>query len=39
MIPVDVVDLDGEEKQKLKNLLDALDEVEDVQSVFHNANI
>lgn len=39
LIPTNTIDVSGEEAQKLKNLLDALDEVQDVQAVFHNANI
>lgn len=38
-IPTGLVAVDGEDAQKLKNLLDALDEVQDVQAVFHNADI
>lgn len=37
MLPNDTVTLKGEEAQKMHNLLDALDEAEDVQAVYHNA--
>lgn len=37
MIPNDYVTLSGEEAEKFKNMLDALDEVGDVQAVYHNA--
>lgn len=37
MIPNEYVTLTGEEAQKMHNLLDALDEAEDVQAVYHNA--
>ncbi len=37
MIPNDTVLLTGEAAQKMHNLLDALDEAEDVQAVYHNA--
>ncbi len=37
MLPNDTVLLKGEEAQKMHNLLDALDEAEDVQAVYHNA--
>lgn len=36
MIPNDTVSLEGEEAQKFKNLIDALDDLEDVQAVYHN---
>ncbi len=37
MMPNEMVKLTGEEAQKMHNLLDALDEAEDVQAVYHNA--
>lgn len=37
LMPLDTIEVDSEAAQKLKNLLDALDEVQDVQSVYHNA--
>jgi YebC/PmpR family DNA-binding regulatory protein len=33
------ITLEGEEKEKFQNLLDALDEVADVQAVYHNVNL
>ena len=39
MVPNDYITLEGEEAQKFKNLIDALDELEDVQAVFHNVNL
>lgn len=37
MIPNDTVLLTGEDAEKMHRLLDALDEAEDVQAVYHNA--
>ena len=37
MIPNDFVTLTGEDAEKFKNMLDVLDEVGDVQAVYHNA--
>jgi YebC/PmpR family DNA-binding regulatory protein len=37
LLPNAEVSLSGEDAEKFKNLLDALDEVEDVQAVYHNA--
>ena len=37
MLPNDYVTLTGEDAEKFHNLLDALDEVGDVQAVYHNA--
>lgn len=37
MLPNEYVTLTGEAAQKMHNLLDALDEAEDVQAVYHNA--
>lgn len=36
MIPNDYVELSGEEKDKMQSMLDMLDELEDVQAVWHN---
>lgn len=38
-IPTSLVEVDGENAQELKDILDALEEVQDVQAVYHNANI
>lgn len=35
----DYIDLNDEEKAKFQELLDALDELEDVQNVYHNVNL
>ena len=37
MIPNDYVTLTGEDAEKFKNMLDVLDEVGDVQAVYHNS--
>ena len=37
MIPNDFVTLTGEDAEKFKNLLAMLDEIGDVQAVYHNA--
>lgn len=40
MIPNEYIDLpDDETKEKFQNLLDDLDELEDVQNVYHNVNL
>lgn len=39
MIPNEYITLEGEEAQKFKNLIDALDELEDVQAVYHNVDL
>ena len=39
MLPNDEIVLTGEEARKFNDLLDLLDEVEDVQNVYHNAKI
>lgn len=39
MIPNEYITLEGEEAQKFKNLVDALDELEDVQAVYHNVDL
>ena len=36
MIPNEYVTLEGEDLEKFQQLLDILDEVEDVQAVYHN---
>ena len=37
MIPNEYTKLSGEEAEKMHGLLDMLDEAEDVQAVYHNA--
>ena len=37
LIPNEYVNLSGEDAEKFRNLLDVLDEIEDVQAVYHNA--
>ena len=39
MLPNDEVVFTGDEARKFNDLLDLLDEVEDVQNVYHNAKI
>ncbi|HOA90365.1 MAG TPA: YebC/PmpR family DNA-binding transcriptional regulator [Bacillota bacterium] len=39
MQPQNTVDVDGDDQEKLEKLLDALEDNDDVQSVFHNANL
>lgn len=39
MVPKSTVDVSGDEQQRLVRLLDALDELEDVQKVYTNADI
>ena len=39
MLPNEEVTVSGEDAQKFNELLDMLDEVDDVQKVYHNANI
>lgn len=39
MQPQNTVDVDGGDQEKLEKLLDALEDNDDVQSVFHNANL
>lgn len=36
MVPNDYVELSGEDAEKFRSILDSLDEVEDVQAVWHN---
>jgi len=38
-LPSATVDLSDEDKEKVQNLLDALNGIEDVQAVYHNANL
>ena len=37
MVPNDYVELSGEDETKFKAILEALEECEDVQAVWHNA--
>ncbi|MEG0034444.1 MAG: YebC/PmpR family DNA-binding transcriptional regulator [Bacilli bacterium] len=39
MIPNDKITLEGDDVQKFRDLLDSLDEVGDVQEVYHNVNL
>lgn len=39
MLPNEMVTLDGEDKENFDKLLNMLDEVEDVQKVYHNVNL
>jgi transcriptional/translational regulatory protein YebC/TACO1 len=39
MVPKATVDVSGEDQQRLLKLLDALDELDDVQKVYSNANL
>lgn len=39
MLPNDEITLTGEDARKFNELLDMLDEVEDVQNVYHNGNV
>jgi len=39
LVPQALVNLSDEDKAKVQNLIDALDELEDVQAVYHNANL
>ena len=38
-LPNEKITLEGEDKEKFQHLLDALDEVEDVQEVYHNVEL
>jgi YebC/PmpR family DNA-binding regulatory protein len=38
-VPQVTVDLSDEDKEKLQKMLDAFDDIEDVQGVYHNANL
>ena len=37
LVPNQYVEVSGEEADKLHNFIDALDDLEDVQTVYHNA--
>ncbi len=39
MIPTMVVDVEESEIEKIRSLIDFLEENDDIQDVFHNANI
>lgn len=39
MMANEKITLEGEDKQKFQNLLDALDDIEDVQEVYHNVDL
>ncbi|MFA6754960.1 MAG: YebC/PmpR family DNA-binding transcriptional regulator [Bacilli bacterium] len=39
MLANDKIDLSNDDKEKFQNLLDALDDLEDVQNVYHNVNL
>ena len=39
MLPKEKVTLEGEDKETFEKMLNMLDEVEDVQNVYHNVNI
>lgn len=39
MLPNEMVTLDGEDKENFDKLLTMLDDVEDVQKVYHNVNL
>lgn len=39
MMPFDQIDLDGENLEKFEILIEALEDLEDVQSVYHNINL
>ncbi|MBP3635278.1 MAG: YebC/PmpR family DNA-binding transcriptional regulator [Bacilli bacterium] len=39
MIPIDKITLDGEDKEMFDKLLSMLDDIEDVQNVYHNVNL
>ena len=39
MIPQNEVTLEGEDLEKFENLIDALEDLEDVQKVHHNVNL
>ena len=39
MIPDEMTTLEGEDKENFDKLLSMLDEVEDVQKVYHNVNL
>lgn len=39
MVPLDKISLDGEEKELFEKLLNMLDDIEDVQNVYHNVEL
>ena len=39
MIPLDKVTLEGEDKEIFEKLLNMLDDIEDVQNVYHNVEM
>ena len=39
MVPIDKISLDGEEKELFEKLLTMLDDIEDVQNVYHNVEL
>jgi transcriptional/translational regulatory protein YebC/TACO1 len=39
MIPENMIKLNAEDAEKLENLVDALEEIDDVQDVYHNGDI
>ena len=39
MRPENTIDLEGEDAAKMQKLLDVLEDLDDVQAVFHNASI
>ena len=39
MLPKDTVNLEGDDKELFEKLLKMLDDVEDVQNVYHNVNM
>lgn len=39
MVPLDKISLDGEEKELFEKLLNVLDDIEDVQNVYHNVEL
>jgi transcriptional/translational regulatory protein YebC/TACO1 len=39
LVPNDYVTLEGEDKEKFEMLLDVLEELEDVQNVYHNVKL
>ena len=39
MVPDNTIALGSEDAKKLENLIDALDEIDDVQDVYHNGEL
>lgn len=39
MVPLDKISLDGEEKELFEKLLNMLDDIEDVQNIYHNVEL